>query len=254
MKKYGRIIPLVKLFDNRHSLFIMAGDIGTGKTTLAENFGDYLARKNNINISLFSLSLKTRGSGGVGEMTQLILMAFTEVKIHMQQLRTPSGSYASACILLVDEADSLAQSRELKNMQHEDRAGVNGLIQGLDALTKEHIPVIIIFCTNRLSAIDPAVRRRAAAIFNFVRPTQEQRCQIFKTYLDGANISALDMDELARATGENDNRKYGYTYSDLIQFILPTLLLDIYPDQEITKDKILDLLQRMPPTPPFNEQ
>ena len=47
----------------------------------------------------------------------------------------------------------MAQSRELGQMHHEDRAGVNALIRGVDYL---------VMCTNRLEALDHAVpiRRR----------------------------------------------------------------------------------------------
>jgi AAA+ superfamily predicted ATPase len=66
-----------------------------------------------------------------------------------------------AVILLVDEADALAQSREAAQMRHEDRAGVNAFIRGVDRIGNG-LPAAVIMCTNRLSALDPAVRRRAA--------------------------------------------------------------------------------------------
>jgi SpoVK/Ycf46/Vps4 family AAA+-type ATPase len=253
LKKYGKIIPLVKLFDNRHALFIFAGDIGTGKTTLAESFGDYLSRNANISIALFSLSLNARGDGGAGELTKFISRAFQEIKIHMQQLRNPSGTYASACVLLIDEADALAQSRDLITMLHEDRAGVDSLIQGIDSINEAHLPVIIILCTNRLNAIDPAVRRRAAAIFEFNRPSEEQRLILFRNFLEGTELTEDDFKMLAHITGENEKRNYGYTYSDIVQNILPALLLETFPDQQITKDKIIHLIEQNLPTPPFNE-
>lgn len=253
LKRYGKVIPLVKLFDNRHSLFIFAGDIGTGKTTLAETFGDHLARLNNLSIALFSLSLNARGTGAPGEMTRLIYKAFQEIKLHTEQLRNPNGSYASSCILLIDEADALAQSRDMERMQHEDRAGVNGLIQGIDSIAKARLPVVIVMCTNRLSAIDPAVRRRAAAIFEFNRPGEDLRFRLFTNYLQGTGISEEDLHTLARLTGENDQRNYPYTYSDIIQKLLPALILDTYPSEDITKDRIVHLIESIPPTPPIIE-
>ena len=39
-----------------------------------------------------------------------------------------SRSGRGAVILLVDEADALAQSREAAQMHHEDRAGVNAFL------------------------------------------------------------------------------------------------------------------------------
>ena len=60
----------------RPPLVILGGDIGSGKTELAENIADAVARQENIEIDLLPLSLAARGQGRVGEMTQLISAAF----------------------------------------------------------------------------------------------------------------------------------------------------------------------------------
>ena len=60
----------------RPPLVVLAGDVGSGKTELAETIGDAVARQEKINITLFPLSLSTRGQGRVGEMTQLLSAAF----------------------------------------------------------------------------------------------------------------------------------------------------------------------------------
>ena len=56
-------------------------------------------------------------------------------------------------------------------MHHEDRAGVNAFIRGVDRLSNGQLPAAVIMCTNRLGALDPAVKRRAADILTFARPT-----------------------------------------------------------------------------------
>jgi SpoVK/Ycf46/Vps4 family AAA+-type ATPase len=251
IEKHGKVIPLVKLFYNRYSLFIFSGDIGTGKTTLAETFGDYLARQNNFNITLFSLSLNTRGGGNVGDMTRQISNAFSEVRAYTDNYKSPEGAYTGACILIIDEADALAQSRDLEQMQHEERAGVDSLIQGIDSFTKMHLPVITVMCTNRLHALDAAIQRRAIAIFKFVRPTAEQRLVIFQKYLEGTTFSPDDLQKLVKLTGENETRQYGYTYSDIIQIILPALILDTFPQGQITLESVERILQKIPPSPPI---
>ncbi|MAK68381.1 MAG: ATPase, partial [Halieaceae bacterium] len=56
----------------RPPLAVLAGDVGSGKTELAETIGDAVARQEGIDITLYPLSLATRGQGRVGEMTQLV--------------------------------------------------------------------------------------------------------------------------------------------------------------------------------------
>lgn len=70
-------------------------------------------------------------------------------------------------MLLIDEADALAQSRENAQMHHEDRAGVNAFIRGIDRIANQKLPAAVLMCTNRLKALDPAVQRRAAEVLTF---------------------------------------------------------------------------------------
>src|SRR5262249_10504903 len=168
-------VQLIDFFRDRPPLFIFAGDVGTGKTALAETFGDAVAREADLRITLYALSLNARGTGAVGEMTGLLSKAFDEVKQAAKRSVGHSGKHRSGIVLLIDEADALAQSRELGQMHHEDRAGVNALIRGVDDLATGNVPAIVIMCTNRLEALDPAVRRRAAATFTFTRPNEAQR-------------------------------------------------------------------------------
>ncbi len=250
---HGEVIPVVKSFENRPALYIFAGDVGTGKTTLAETFGDNLARQSKLNISLYKLSLNTRGSGAVGEMTRLISEAFTKIKEEAKKIKPHGGIYKSAILLLIDEADALAQSRELDQMHHEDRAGVNALIRGIDSITKEHLPVITLMCTNRLNSLDPAVRRRAALTFSFSRPNFEQRKNLFSKALSGVNISDDEFNSFAELTGEIKGRAYGFTFSDIVQNVLPAIVLQAYPDKAIIANDIIALIEQMQPTPPFNQ-
>jgi len=56
----------------RPPLVVLSGDVGSGKSELAETIGDAVARQEKIEITLFPMSLSTRGQGRVGEMTQLL--------------------------------------------------------------------------------------------------------------------------------------------------------------------------------------
>ena len=67
---------LLDYVERRPPLVILAGDVGTGKTELAETVGDDVARREGIPVTLYPLSLATRGGGKVGEMTNLLSAAF----------------------------------------------------------------------------------------------------------------------------------------------------------------------------------
>jgi AAA+ superfamily predicted ATPase len=243
---------LVKYVERRPPLVILSGDVGTGKTELAETVGDAVARQENTEVTLFPLSLASRGSGRVGEMTKLISFAFDQTVQMSKQLRDKSGRAKGAVILLVDEADALAQSREESQMHHEDRAGVNAFIRGVDRLSEQQLPAAVILCTNRLSAIDPAVKRRAAEIFIFSRPNDAQRLAVLGVPLEEAGFKSKEIQEIVAITGPSNGTDYGFTFSDLTQRLLPTLVLDAYPSHAINFERAKHLIKALQPTPPFN--
>lgn len=246
---------LLDYLGRRPPLVIFAGDVGTGKTELAEVIGDAVARQEDIPTTLFPLSLSTRGSGRVGEMTQLLTEAFEVVVQQASRLKGKASSKAGgAIIMLIDEGDALTQSREATQMHHEDRAGVNAFIRGVDRLAEQHLPVVVILCTNRLSSIDPAVQRRAADVFRFVRPNDAQRRAVLEAPLTEAGFSAAEINKLVNLTGASDSSPVGFTFSDLTQRLLPTLVLDAYPDKPITFRRAVELVGTILATPQFFEK
>ena len=249
-KHHGQEIAAVGYFQDRPPLFVFAGDVGTGKTQLAETFGDRLAVDTALPIALRKLTLNARGSGKVGEMTTLISSAFVQVE---REARTmiKGEKRTGGIVLLIDEADALAQSRELEQMHHEDRAGVNALIRGVDHIAQEQLPVLVVACTNRLEALDPALLRRAAHTFTFTRPTKEQRKTVLKDALAGMDLSSKQIEQLAMVTGETDGRKYGATYSDLTQRLVPHAVLDAFPNHPLEFTRLMELAQELIPTAPF---
>ena len=209
----------------RPPLVVLAGDVGSGKTELAETIGDAVARQENIDITLFPLSLSTRGQGRVGEMTQLLSTAFDYTVAEATKLKSSSGKARGAVMLLVDEADALAQSREAAQMHHEDRAGVNAFIRGVDRLGNGRLPAVVIMCTNRLGALDPAVKRRAADILTFNRPNDAQRRAVLTRTFEQLGFSRQQIDALVTTTGSEKSQEYGFTFSDLTQRLLPAIVL-----------------------------
>ncbi|AFL89338.1 putative ATPase (AAA+ superfamily) [Terriglobus roseus DSM 18391] len=252
-KFHGQADALLSYVARRPPLVIFAGDVGTGKTELAESIGDSVARQEGIDITLFPLSLATRGSGRVGEMTQLLSEAFDAVADHARQLKGRGKKAHGAAILFVDEGDALTQSRENAQMHHEDRAGVNAFIRGVDRLAEENLPAVVILSTNRLNSIDPAVQRRAADIVTFRRPNDEQREAVLQKPLEELGFSPKDILEVVKHTGPRKPGEEGFTFSDLTQRLLPAIFLDAYPNQAVTHARTLQIVAGIAPTPPFSQ-
>lgn len=244
-------LPALDLVADRAPLFVFAGDVGVGKTALAESFGCDLADELDLPVYLYRLKLSARGSGLVGEMTTLIGDAFAHLLTAGKKTR--GGQRPTAIhVLVVDEADALAQSRAAGQMHHEDRAGVDALLAGVDSLAGEKVPVLVVMCTNREQALDPAVSRRAAATFVFDRPDDDQRRQVLSESLRGTDIDAKTIDALAKLTGPA-GKTPGYTYSDLTQRLIPSAILSVFPDKPLTSDALLATSRDMKATPEFRE-
>ena len=245
------VLPCVKQFHRRPPLMVFSGDVGTGKTTLANSLSDPIAREERIGVTLLRLSLITRGEGAVGQMTRLISQAFDEVAKLAQMGAKSNGKPTSAVVFVIDEADALAESRATEQMHHEDRAGVNALIRGIDRLARERLPVLVILCTNRSKSLDPAVLRRAAVHHEFKRPSAEQRVALFRSAFNDI-FDDEQYSELARLTGPDEKgRYYGYSFSDITQRLIPNILLEAFPDRPASFDLALSVLGRTEPTQPF---
>jgi len=242
----NKIISACLAFEKRLPLVVFGGDIGTGKTALAESFGDPMAKLLKTKIYLLRISVQTRGSGLVGEMTQLINKAFREARKIAQETQSP-------VIFLIDEADTLAQSRESSQMHHEDKAGVNALIQGIDHIRTFNQLILVVFCTNRLGSIDPAIIRRATIVHEFNRPNQEQLKKMFEIYFGDIGLTSDQIAELVKLAGPTEARKYSFTYSDIVDKVVPNAIMEAYPNNPLTFDNTLTAVKNTQPTPPFKE-
>ena len=253
---HGGASNLLDMILARPPLIVLEGDVGCGKSALAESIADPVAREQNIDITLFPMSLSARGQGRVGEMTQLLSAAFDRTYTEASKLAGVGGALSrGAVILLIDEADALAQSREAAQMHHEDRAGVNALIRGIDRLANARLPVAVFMCTNRLNALDPAVQRRAADILSFRRPDRGQRRAVLSDPLEELGLRDAEIEVIVDATGaaESSDGGDGFTFSDLTQRLLPAIVLDAFPSRAVDAGAALEIARRMRPTRPFGE-
>jgi len=220
---HGGRLALCDLVAEQYPLVIFHGDVGTGKTAMAECMANRLvAEAHSEDSILFKLSNRVRGSGMVGEMGTLIAEAFKKVV-------ASAGKHRRA-ILIIDEGDSLAAARSQQHSHHEDKVAVNTLIQCIDDLRRFGGRVVVFLCTNRASILDPAVRRRAAIIEEFTRPDDEERRALFAMDLAGLDLSPAQIARLVTATRAKDSLPQ-FTYSDIRTRLYPTAIALAFPER-----------------------
>jgi AAA+ superfamily predicted ATPase len=239
-KFYHKELPICAAVSERYPLVIFAGDVGTGKTATAEGACDRLARESKKEAMLFKLSTRVRGSGKVGQMSTLLNEAFEVVAKQAGKTRQ--------AFLIIDEADSLASTRETAQSHHEDKVAVNTIIQKVDDLRRHNGRILVFLCTNRAMALDPAIVRRAARSEEFNRPTDHEREELFRMDLAGLNIKDQTMRELVRLTGPREGRP-GLTFSDLRAKLLPDALCRAFPSRALTEDDLIAAAKEVRPSP-----
>lgn len=220
-------------------LIILAGDVGCGKTALANCIATPLGKLLDKRIHCYETPSNIRGGGRVGEISNRITEAFTQVKAKVK------GD--SVGLLIIDEADDLATDREQNQAHHEDRSGLNVLIKQIDSIAKEKANVAVILITNRLKALDPAVVRRATQVISFSRPDAEARKLVFQSILKGASATEKDISELVKAS---DKGAKPYSFSDLVQRIgRQALITAIEEDRPFDKRILLEAISNVEPSP-----
>jgi AAA+ superfamily predicted ATPase len=125
---------------------------------------------------------------------------------------------------------------------------VNTLIQGIDDHRRFGGRVVTILCTNRVTALDPALRRRAAILEEFLRPSAEERRKLFVMDLAEMRPSDPQLAELVAATSARDGQP-DWTYSDIRTRLYPAALAGAFPERALQLDDLLRLALSMKPSP-----
>nr|WP_294863785.1 ATP-binding protein [uncultured Pseudogulbenkiania sp.] len=245
-KHHSGKLVICDLVAEQYPLVIFHGDVGTGKTAMAECIANKLVVEARSEDSiLFKLSNRVRGSGMVGEMGTLITEAFRKV--------VQSAGKGRRAILVIDEGDSLAASRTQDHSHHEDKVAVNTLIQGVDDLRQYGGRIVVILCTNRLSALDAALRRRAAIIEEFKRPSDEERRQLLQMDLAGLGLLETQIAELVTATGARGNHP-SWTYSDIRTRLYPAALAKAYPQEPLCFEHLKSVVAELHASPVMEDK
>lgn len=240
VRAHGRALPVCGLMRQRHPLFLLSGDVGTGKTVTAECAANRMAKEMGREGVLLKLGAQVRGRGLHGEMTQKVRDAFEELKAAAGKKRL--------AFLVIDEADAVAALRDTEQMHQEEKSAVNTLIQRIDQIRDVGGRAAVFLCTNRVHALDQAIVRRAALHLEFNRPNQDERVELLARDLDGLELSDKDIKVLADMTGEGDGRP-GYTYSDFRLRFYPHAVAAAFPDKLLTLEILKQAVKETAPSP-----
>jgi SpoVK/Ycf46/Vps4 family AAA+-type ATPase len=220
-------------------LVILSGEVGCGKTALAQSVATPFAEQIGTNIRVFETPSNIRGGGLVGEISSRITDAFSYV--------TMQTKHNEISLLIIDEADDLATSREQNQAHHEDRAGLNVLIKQLDMLKKNEKRICVIMITNRIDVIDPAVRRRCSLHLTFERPSGERLKGLIVSILEGIDYKDTELSKLIQACEAPATR---YSSSDIVHRICKQAVYDaISKDEPLTVSLITKRVKLTEPTP-----
>lgn len=241
LKRHGHDqSDFLKNYTKTSPLILLSGDVGCGKTELANSCGAALAQVIDKKVNVFSTPSDLRGSGRVGEISARITAIFNQI---IEQ----SGDEPT--VLILDEADDVASSREKDQQHHEDRAGVNALIKELDRLERNTKKVAVLFITNRATAMDPAILRRAATEIKFERPDNIALTAAFEQITAGLDFSEEEKEKLVRACEE---KKVPFTFSDLYRKVVKQTIINCWQaDQPFSFETLLHAIQNTNPSPKF---
>src|ERR687895_727334 len=221
---------------------ILHGPPGTGKTLLAK------AVANETNANFYTIGGPEIMSKFYGESEERLRNVFQEA-----QKNAPS-------IIFIDELDSIAPKREEVSGEVERRivAQLLSLMDGLKARGK----VVVIGATNRINAIDPALRRpgRFDREIEIGVPDRDGRLDVLQIHTRGMPLAKdVDLDRLADIS-------HGFVGADLqalakeaamraLRRVLPEINLsaDSIPGETINKiivtmQDFMDVIKEMEPS------
>lgn len=238
-KHHAKELMLFEHLNTSSPLIILSGEVGCGKTALAQNVGTPLAELMKKTVKVFETPSNIRGGGLVGEISNRITDAFTSAKSKLKD--TELG------ILIIDEADDIATSRAQNQAHHEDRAGLNVLIKQIDLLKKEKSNMAVIMITNRIGVLDPAVRRRTSLHLEFERPVGEKLELVLSLIFENTTYEEKDMKVML---AHFEQKEIPYSFSDLIQRIgKQAMLIAIEKDVPFSLALFNEVLLKTEPSP-----
>jgi SpoVK/Ycf46/Vps4 family AAA+-type ATPase len=220
-------------------LVILSGEVGCGKSALANSVGTPVAKRLDKRLTCFETPSDVRGSGRVGELSARITSAFQQVKARIK---------GDECgLLIIDEADDLATNRSQNQAHHEDRAGLNVLVKQIDSISREKVNLVVLLITNRITVLDPAIMRRASLHLTFRRPNDEDRKNVFQYLFEATKTSEKELNKLVEAS---KGHPVPFSYSDLINRVAKQAVFRaVELNKPFTPAIYLEVLKDIHPSP-----
>lgn len=196
---------------------LLYGPPGCGKTLLAK------AVANETNANFYPINGPEVMSKFYGQSEENLRQVFEEA-----EKNAPS-------IIFIDELDAIAPKREEVTGEVERRV-VAQLLTLMDGL-KSRGQVVVIGATNRVNAIDPALRRpgRFDREIEIAIPDKHGRKEIFQIHTRGLPLDkSVDLDELVEIT-------HGYTGADIAALCKEAAMKALrrtFPEPEKIEEKL----------------
>ena len=208
---------------------LLFGPPGTGKTLIAR------AVANESGANFFSINGPEIMSKYYGQSEQKLREIFTNA-----EEKEPS-------IIFIDEIDSIAPKREEVQGEVERRV-VAQLLTLMDGL-KERGHVIVIGATNRIDAVDPALRRpgRFDREIDIGVPDKKGRKEILTIHSRAMPLN-MDEDSKSRFLDEIADMTYGFVGADLAALARESAMNALrryLPEIDLDKPIPTDILEKM---------
>lgn len=243
-KFHNKGLPIMAHLKTSSPLIILSGEVGCGKTALAQSIGTPLAEVLGVPIKVFETPSNIRGSGLVGEISNRITEVFEAAKTRLKN--------DEVGLLIIDEADDIATSRAQNQAHHEDHAGLNVLIKQIDAIKKSNKNLAVIMITNRIVVLDPAIRRRTSLHLIFERPTGKKLEELLTWILSGVEVKKGEMEKIINICAAHS---IAYSFSDLIQRVAKQALYEaVEQNVSFSANLFQQILEKTEPTPLLGDQ
>lgn len=168
-----------------HALFY--GEAGTGKTHAARIFASL------VNADFREYSGGQFRRKWVGETEEMIRDMFKWLRSR------------PAAVVYIDEADGILMDRNLLTSEHSISC-VNQFLSELQGFGELKRSYAVIISTNRLDAVDPAVRSRFPIQIHFGLPGAVERKKLFEMYLGSTKLEGVDIGWLVDITEGQSGR------------------------------------------------